>query len=675
MATSFNLGGLLGVGEGLGDLLTPEQQSAIQQRGLLSAAAALLQAGGPSTTRTSLGQALGAALTAGQTGAEQAQQSALTGMLTRQKLDEARRAREMDENVARILTGGQQAAPAAGGEITPDMALAAPVTSEMPAGPTVARAGMIGQAAPAAPAMTANEIQAQRYRDAARLYTSRGRTEDAKRMFDIADRLAPTQQKVIGEPIQTRTGWVQRTESGGFIQLPKDFEPQVKVKPFGDPLTVTDQATGKEILVQRYDDNTIKPLEGFGPKRDLVLQNVDGKIVAIDKSQVAAGQTFGTGRNLQLIDVDGQKQLIDINATPVGTLFGKGQDLQLVDVDGQKQLIDLRNTPVGTVFGTGRNIQIVEVDGKKQAIDLRSVAPGTTFGIGISPVEQARLDIDRENLAIARERLKISQDEFKRGNYQRMETRGGVVWVPTTPGLPIIPVTDTAGKPLMGIEGEQLNVALRRLNLSEAEFARSGYERMETANGIVYVPKAPGRPVIPITDAAGKPLMGASSSSRPTQEEAKAAGFSQRMEASLYVIGNLPQGSQPGVRAAVAGALPIIGGVAQRGAMSAEQQKYKQAADDWIRAKLRQESGAVIGEDEMRKEFETYFPQVGDRPEVIAQKEQARAIATNAMRTTAGRAYQPYVPPPPAQVPKEGDTAKDRNNRNIVFRNGRWEYQ
>jgi hypothetical protein len=227
----------------------------------------------------------------------------------------------------------------------------------------------------------------------------------------------------------------------------------------------------------------------------------------------------------------------------------------------------------------------------------------------------------------------------------------------------------------MGIEGEQLNVALRRLNLSEAEFARSGYERMETANGIVYVPKAPGRPVIPITDAAGKPLMGASGSSRPTQEEAKAAGFSQRMEASLYVIGNLPQGSQPGVRAAVAGALPIIGGVAQRGAMSAEQQKYKQAADDWIRAKLRQESGAVIGEDEMRKEYETYFPQVGDKPEVIAQKEQARAIATNAMRTTAGRAYQPYVPPPPAQAPKEGDTSKDRNGMNIVFRNGRWEYQ
>jgi hypothetical protein len=674
MATSFNLGGLLGVGEGLGDLLTPEQQSAIQQRGLLSAAAALLQAGGPSTTRTSLGQALGAALTAGQTGAEQAQQSALTGMLTRQKLDEARRAREMDENVARILTGGQQAAPAAGGEITPDMALAAPVTSEMPAGPTVARAGMIGQAAPAAPAMTANEIQAQRYRDAARLYTSRGRTEDAKRMFDIADRLAPTQQEVVGDIYRGEGGkFFQRTKTGGVIEVPSQMAPAPK--PIGSRETVTDLATGKEVIVQGYDDGSFKTIGGFGPKRDMVLQTVDGKTVAIDRSQVAAGQTFGTGRNLQLIDVDGQKQLIDINATPVGTLFGKGQDLQLVDVDGQKQLIDLRNTPVGTVFGTGRNIQIVEVDGKKQAIDLRSVAPGATFGTGISPVEQARLDIDRENLAIARERLKISQDEFKRGNYQRMETRGGIVWVPTTPGLPVIPVTDTAGKPLMGIEGEQLNVALRRLNLSEAEFARSGYERMETANGIVYVPKAPGRPVIPITDAAGKPLMGASGSSRPTEGESNAAGFAQRMERSQAVISNLPEGSQPGVRAAVAGALPVVGGVAQRRAMTADQQQYKQAADDWIRAKLRKESGAVIGEDEMRKEYETYFPQIGDGPEVIAQKAQARAIATNSMKTSAGRAYQPYVPPPPAQAPKEGDTSKDRNGKNIIFRNGQWVYQ
>ncbi|NCX93613.1 MAG: tRNA guanosine(34) transglycosylase Tgt [Gammaproteobacteria bacterium] len=45
------------------------------------------------------------------------------------------------------------------------------------------------------------------------------------------------------------------------------------------------------------------------------------------------------------------------------------------------------------------------------------------------------------------------------------------------------------------------------------------------------------------------------------------------MERSLGVIAGLPEGSQPGVRAAVAGAIPLVGGVAQRRAMTPEQLK------------------------------------------------------------------------------------------------------
>jgi len=158
MATSFDLGGLLGSafgGDEYGDLLTPAQQSAIQQRALLSAASALLQAGAPSTTRTSLGQALGAALTAGQTGAEKAQQSALTGMLTRQKLEEARREQEAAESFRQFLTGGG-AGGAEAGAVTPAQALALP---GMAAGPTVARAEMIGQPMPQAMAATGQPTQ------------------------------------------------------------------------------------------------------------------------------------------------------------------------------------------------------------------------------------------------------------------------------------------------------------------------------------------------------------------------------------------------------------------------------------------------------------------------------------------------------------------------------------
>lgn len=528
MATAFDIGGLLGSafgGDELGDFLTSEQRAAIQQRGLLSAAAALLQAGGPSRTPTSLGQALGAAFEAGQTGTEKAQQSALTQILTRQKLEEARRGQELQKRIGDILAPGA-IAPAAGGEITAAEALAAP---GMAAGPTAERAALIGQPRPAAPAMSANEMRAQQYLRAADEYARAGMVEDAKRFTEIAERFMPKQREVVGQPIKTATGYVQQTKTGEFIQVPKEFEPFIQAKPVGAPFKATDPVTNKEILVQSYDDGSKRPLEGFGPPREVVLANVDNKIVAIDKS---------------------------------------------------------------------------------------TVAPGTTFGTGISPVDQARLDMEKQRLDIER----------------------------------------------------------RRLGISEAEFARNAYERIETAQGIMYVPKRPGAPVIPLMDVTGRPLMGAGGG-KPTEGETNAAGFAQRMERAIDVISNLPAGSQPGVRAAVSGSLPVVGGVAQRRAMTPEQQQYKQAADDWIRAKLRKESGAAIGVDEMQKEYETYFPQIGDTPEVIRQKTEARAIATNAMKTSAGNSYRPYVPPPRTDAPKEGDTSKDRNGRNIVFRNGRWEYQ
>jgi hypothetical protein len=69
-------------------------------------------------------------------------------------------------------------------------------------------------------------------------------------------------------------------------------------------------------------------------------------------------------------------------------------------------------------------------------------------------------------------------------------------------------------------------------------------------------------------------------------------------------------------------------------------QQYRQQQEDWVRAKLRKESGAVIGDDEMEREIKTYFPQPGDRPQVIANKKKSRDIAIRAMRVSAGRAVQ-----------------------------------
>lgn len=73
--------------------------------------------------------------------------------------------------------------------------------------------------------------------------------------------------------------------------------------------------------------------------------------------------------------------------------------------------------------------------------------------------------------------------------------------------------------------------------------------------------------------------------------------------------------------------------------LSEDQQKYKNAANEWIRAKLRKESGAAIGVKEMEDEYATYFPQVGDGDAVIKQKAQLRKVATDSMIKQTSGAY------------------------------------
>lgn len=305
MATSFDLGGLLGSvfgggGSALEDLLTPEQRAAIQRQSALSAAAALLQASGRSTTPVSLGQALGSAFTAGQTGMQKGTESALTQMLTRQKIDEARRAQDLQKNIAAIFAaGGAGATPAAAGPMTADEALATP---GMAAGPTVERAALIGQPRPAAapgmapPGMaqpTANERTADRYRQAAQMLFAAGRFDEAAKATDMAEKLAPRNEP-IGEPItvlnpQNERVLVQRYKYGPPQPI-TGFAPTLKAE--GQPFTTTDIATGKQVLAQRYEDGTVKALDQFGVPRDMKQVDLNGRIQFVDMNAVQPGSAL-----------------------------------------------------------------------------------------------------------------------------------------------------------------------------------------------------------------------------------------------------------------------------------------------------------------------------------------------------------------------------------------------
>ncbi len=252
------LGDLFGGGtSALSEYLTPEQQESMQRQALLSTAAALLQAGGPSPVPISLGQALGAGLQAGTSSYGKAQEGAIQQLLTRQKLDEYKRQMDLQERVAKILGGGA-AAPSAGAPITPEQAIGMP---GLPAGPTVQRAEMIGQVAPAAPAIPANVIKANQYRQIADVMVANNRGEDAKRYLDMAENLAPSFEETVGEPFRAAdNNFYIRTKRGGVIPM----QQPLAAKPVGAPQQVMG-ADRKPTLVQMYDDGTFKPITGVSP--------------------------------------------------------------------------------------------------------------------------------------------------------------------------------------------------------------------------------------------------------------------------------------------------------------------------------------------------------------------------------------------------------------------------
>ena len=430
-----------GTPTGLDALLSEDQRKLMGRNATLAAAAALLQASGRSTTPIGLGQALGSALQAGQQGYQQARAGSVQDLLMNQKLQEAKTAQDLQKQIAGVFTEP----PAM---LSPQQqALMAP---SMQLGPTNARAELAANIPPP----SADELLAAQYRRAAQISTSAGKGEDAKRYMDIARELNP--------------------------------RPEVS----GQPFEVTD-ATGQPLLVQQMKSGALQTLQGFGPKREIVLQNLGGRTVAIDKSKLTGSESFA-----------------------------------------------------------------------------QTMTPS---------------------------------------------------------------------------EAANLRVAQGGLNLRQQEFNRSGFDRVETPEGFVNIPKA-GGPAVPVMGPGGTQLKGVSGG-KLTEGETNAAGFAQRMELAQGILDKLPAGSQPGAGTRTLEAVPFVGGaMARQFAQDANTQMYDQAAQDWIRAKLRKESGAAIGVDEARQEYATYFPMVGDTAEKIAQKAEARRVVTLGMQKAAGKAYTPYTP-------------------------------
>ena len=213
----------------------------------------------------------------------------------------------------------------------------------------------------------------------------------------------------------------------------------------------------------------------------------------------------------------------------------------------------------------------------------------------------------------------------------------------------------------LAVNRGNLGVAQAGLGLRQAEFNRGAFDIKETADGLAYVPKAPGGATMPVMGAGGTQLQG--TGSKPTEDQSKSAGFAFRMQESTKIFNQPVTGvdgqpiidpatqkpitleqafGRPGRFQAIMRSIPSAGlttGVANVFETSGRQQ-YRQAQENWVTANLRPESGAVIGVEEMEKEITKYFPQASDSPETIAQKQRARRDTELAMTVRAGPAYK-----------------------------------
>lgn len=120
-----------------------------------------------------------------------------------------------------------------------------------------------------------------------------------------------------------------------------------------------------------------------------------------------------------------------------------------------------------------------------------------------------------------------------------------------------------------------------------------------------------------------------------TDSQAKALLFGQRAKDADAILNKMAAAgtNRPSIIKQGVEGIPGVGGALGAAAnafiATPDQQSVEQAQRDFVNAVLRRESGAVISPSEFANAQQQYFPQVGDTPQVIAQKAKNRALATD----------------------------------------------
>jgi hypothetical protein len=239
--------------------------------------------------------------------------------------------------------------------------------------------------------------------------------------------------------------------------------------------------------------------------------------------------------------------------------------------------------------------------------------------------------------AMAGETFKLGEGETQ---YQRDFITGEVKPVASVaPNTKELKYQDI-GNAIVALDANGKEVS--RITKGRAPEGPVSFQTVETDQGLMaFNPRT--LQMTPVMGADGKPI---TKTGKPTETETNAAGFASRMVAANQITSKLATGAQPKTAEAVLSAIPLIGSKIPEiipegiGGLSPERRQYLQAANNFIRANLRKESGAAIGADEWMAEFVNYFPQYNDDAQTIKNKEIFRNILTQNMVAAGGKSYK-----------------------------------
>jgi hypothetical protein len=158
-------------------------------------------------------------------------------------------------------------------------------------------------------------------------------------------------------------------------------------------------------------------------------------------------------------------------------------------------------------------------------------------------------------------------------------------------------------------EADKARIELEKQRVG-LEGARFGLEKQKLAQELQY----------------GKPL---------NEAQAKAAVFHSQMVSASNELGNVySKGFNP--NSPTAQAQTSMAGGFLNAITPSEAQQAKQAQNQWTEAYLRFKTGAGTNAHEVEANRQTYFPQIGDKPDQIAQKSRMRAQAEQDIAMAAG---------------------------------------